>query len=172
MNRNKIKKYLKMFLIFAPIAYILWLISPLEFIGNGSGMILFCLFTLVYSICILVFLNLIFFKEEEEVINSLASTTKVLRIIFNALFIIGLLLFIFISIIAISLSGRYYEKTIFVFKHNPEVKIIQRGSNGGAWDSDYPVYREIKVTPMLHYFRIIQDIDTNRIDRNDWQRIE
>ena len=167
MYRTRILKNLKLFLIVSPILYILWLISPIEFIESGFGSIFFCIVTFIYLICLLILLNLIVFQKNEK------PKTKdfITRIIFNAFYGCCLLIFILFTLFAASMGG-YYEKTIFVSKNNPDEKIILRGSNGGAWDSDFPVYRVIKLTPIIRYFKIVKDIDTNQINMMEWIRVE
>ncbi len=171
MNRNKIKINIKRFLIFAPITYVLWLFSPIEFINYGYASILFFSFTFVYFISVLILVNLIVYDKEINVIKSINGIIRILRIILNITYVSGLLVIIYIGFLGLLLGGGFDEKTIFIHKINPEIKIIKRGSNGGAWDSDPQGFRIIKVTPIFYFFQNINHIDTNKIDRNEWQRI-
>ena len=64
------------------------------------------------------------------------------------------------------------DKVFFENKQNSSIKIVQRGFGCGATDSDYPTYKTFKIREITSDFIWATKIDTNKIDKNEWIRIE
>ncbi|WP_027420013.1 hypothetical protein [Crocinitomix catalasitica] len=61
----------------------------------------------------------------------------------------------------------YNNRNLFYNKESKSI-IIERSLNCGAWDSDMPNYKTVKVTPFLGYFNYVSNIDTASIDKTKW----
>ena len=90
-------------------------------------------------------------------------TAKILAAVIFPIVSFGILLF----------SGfcGYVNRELFHEKAGSS-KIIERRIDCGAIDSGDSEYRTVKVSPFLGYFNYITEIDTNKIDKNNWSRLE
>ena len=78
--------------------------------------------------------------------------------------------FLFISIFA-NMCDTTNRKTLFENKQNENLKIIEREYGCGATDSSPPNVSIYKVRQLTKYFIYPTKIDTNDLDKNEWQKI-
>lgn len=63
------------------------------------------------------------------------------------------------------------NKTVFENKMNPSISIVERNLGCGATDSGQPVYKTFKVAKLIPQLIWVAEIDTNKIDKAEWNRI-
>ncbi len=73
---------------------------------------------------------------------------------------------------ALDLCGWTTDKSLFVMKNDSATKIVLRDFGCGAVDSTSPDYVVVKVKYLTSHFIWISNIDTTKIDRSVWHRIE
>ncbi len=81
-------------------------------------------------------------------------------------YILAIHLFVF------GMCGRSGDKTVFVHAKYQQTKIVQAEFGCGATDSDPSVTRTYKITPFLFYFQQVVPIDTMKINRKNWARVQ
>ena len=64
------------------------------------------------------------------------------------------------------------DKVFFENKQNSSIKIVQRSYGCGATDSSRPIPKVFKVREITEDFIWATEIDTIKIDKNKWTRIE
>ena len=97
-------------------------------------------------------------------------------IVYKIILAIGVA-FLFYFIAAIILLGSSMcawttDKVFFENRQNHSVKIVQRSFGCGATDSDYPTVKVFKIREITPVFIWVTKIDTNKINKNEWIRIE
>ena len=76
---------------------------------------------------------------------------------------------------AIAFGGRCHwteSKTLFEKNNEKTTKMVLREFGCGATDSGRPTYKVAKVKKVYPALIWVTDIDTTKIDRNTWQRID
>jgi hypothetical protein len=149
----------------------LWMISPivravlnLEFASDS--------FKMDYK-------QFLFYAVPIAVILTLCGTLRKLdKIVILLVKIFGTLAIavIFIGLIAISVFGDmciYTEKEVlFESKTKPDTKIVVREFGCGATDSQGPSESVFEIQYCNDYFIRTRKIDTTKIDRNEWIKVE
>ena len=64
------------------------------------------------------------------------------------------------------------REILYTNKEYKEVKIIQRDYGCGATDSGPPIVKNFKVKEFTKYFISAKEIDIEKIDQNEWIKIE
>lgn len=84
----------------------------------------------------------------------------------------GLSIFFMIMAAFTNMCGWTNHAILFEKKSNSSVKIISRGYGCGAPDSGAPAYENFKIHQLPIGFIWVTKIDTNKIVKNDWVRID
>ena len=95
---------------------------------------------------------------------------------FGKIMLTGLALFVIYFIVGIlsfgSLCGYTFDNFLFENKENPKVKIIKKSFGCGAVDSTPATMHFYKSIDFLNIFRWISEIDTTKINKAEWNRID
>ena len=144
---------------------ILGLFIPLEFVNNSRSeeiyiMIRFCGFPIAAVLSVLTWI-----KSKD---TSYIVVGKIILAVCVAVVSWG------VSVIALlgGVCGYITDNVFFENKQKPSIKIVQRHYDCGAFDSDYPTYKIFKIKEITSDFIWATEIDTNKIDKNEWIRIE
>jgi len=73
---------------------------------------------------------------------------------------------------AFDLCGWSEGKILFAKKEDASTQIVLREFGCGAVDSSSPDYKVVKITHLTPLFIYISDIDTTKIDRTVWKRVD
>jgi len=177
MNKQKINKMIQFFLKIIyylsiislclwGVALILRIFLPLEFANHDSEMIYIKIrfYWFIISAVLLILTGVI---ERKHTLNLII--TKIIL----SFGIVGFSIFVTMGIIIGSVCGwTVDDKVFFENKQNSSIKIIMRNYDCGALDSSYPDFRPYKVRKISDNFNWATKIDTTKINRNEWIRIE
>ncbi|OOQ58563.1 hypothetical protein [Mucilaginibacter pedocola] len=158
-NSNKLSFWT---LLYSVLGFTAFQFIPVYFTQQTPRLIYYCILFLAFAFSSVIQLQRYFSRSAHYLI------TKILSAIFLiAVWMIALLFVLTIPLAVWSEAGTYY-----VNKNDPEVKIISRyldlgAFGGGTEPGDYEIVWHRPVTP---YFKIEMAIDTNKLDKKNWLR--
>jgi len=156
-----------LFIILLPIMYSIWALSPIFFLYRFISLIVFWSLFIIYFLSILMLWNFESFNNNINRNNRRNRDKRRTSDILIAIFAVLVYIFGFAS-----LTVGWSEETIFMSKKNPDMMIVHRCFGGGAWDSSPSECKIKKITQFIYIFKIINDIDTNKINKDEWIRNE
>ena len=137
--------------------------SPLEFADNNNEFIYDSIRFYGFPIAILLTLT--------GTIKKADATSSVATKIFLTIGVAAFSVFVMVMTLFAGMCDWTTDKVFFENIKNPSVKIVQRDFGCGATDSSPATIKLFKVreiTPLLIW---VTPIDTNKIDKSDWNRI-
>jgi hypothetical protein len=144
-----------------------WMVGiffPLEFADGEIELVYYSM--CYYGLPISVLLTLTGIIKKEDRFDT---------ILFKIFMIIcaSVLAMLLMTIIAFgSMCGWTTERELYEYKQIPTTKIILRSYGCGAVDSSPILYKVSEISQVTPYLIWSADIDTNKIDKSDWRRIE
>jgi predicted neutral ceramidase superfamily lipid hydrolase len=141
---------------------LLWCL-PIEFINRYVEGV----FDIVRISVVLFFLLLLFIKWVKK-----DSWLKIIGK-FVSVGLASLLIFFIAGIASFAdMCDYFYEGVLFANKANPKVMIIKKSFGCGATDSGPATMHYYKSTEFLHTFRWISPIDTTKLNKAEWNRVD
>jgi hypothetical protein len=101
----------------------------------------------------------------------LKSLIGVFIILFSGLYLIGVFIFLTFGIV-FNMCSYSTVKTLYIKKDCSYNTIIVRNFDCGAYDSDKPKYEIINKVSILSVIQLVSTIDTSKINKNNWTKIE
>ena len=162
-----LKKSIFYLLIVIPIFALIWVISPIEFVNIKLARIVYLFITIFYILVLIINLNFYAFISKSIKENKSFLFFKIFINLFYGGFFYGILFLIWIGCTVCGTN----EIELYYYKNDPNVKIVKRDYDCGAYDSEMSKPKIIKISPITSFLNICNDIDTNSISKNDWIKI-
>lgn len=151
-------------LCFWVLTAILGTFIPLEFANNDSEFVFDSI--RFYGFPIAIILTLTGTIKEKD--TSGVITTKIIWTLCVSAFSI----FVMIMTLFAGMCDWTTDKVFFERKQNSSIKIVQRSFGCGAMDSSPATLKVFKISEITPYLIWLTKIDTNKINRSEWTRIE
>jgi hypothetical protein len=100
-----------------------------------------------------------------------AATTRMIKIVLTICVAIFSVFILFMTVFA-SMCRWTNNKVLFENKNDKTTKIVLRDFGCGATDSGSPTYKVCKIKSISPLLVWVTNIDTTKIDRVTWQRVE
>ena len=88
------------------------------------------------------------------------------------LFVSGISFFFMVITLFASMCSWTTGKVFFESKQDRSIKIVERDYGCGATDSGRPICKIFKVKNITNYLIWVTEIDTNKIDKSQWVKID
>ncbi len=137
---------------------------PLEFSNNNSEFIYDSI--RFYGIPIAIMLTLTGTIKSKDTSGSIATK------IFLTICVSAFSIFIMFMTLFAGMCDWTTDKIFFENKQNSSIKIVQRSFGCGATDSSPATLKVFKVREITPYLIWVTSIDTNKINKDEWKRIE
>ena len=99
------------------------------------------------------------------------TISKVVKSILTFIFVAIVFFFIIASSLT-EMCSCTTDNVVFENKQNNSIKIVKREFGCGATDSGSPTFKLFEIHEYANCVIWVKDVDTNKIDKNKWKRIE